>query len=115
MSSEVQNTKDTTFLSAIKVRTGRTAVEENDAKWNERFNELKQFWRDHGHTNVPRGYDKNKALGRWVDYQRTNYRNKIAGKGLRAHMTEERIEKLGKHISVDPFVESTYTMLILVN
>jgi hypothetical protein len=40
---------------------------DSDAKWNERFHELKQFKEVHGHTMVPQGSGE---LGRWVKMQR---------------------------------------------
>jgi hypothetical protein len=44
--------------------------------WEERFEELKEFQREHGHTRVPRSYKQNIALGEWVHSQRTRYRKK---------------------------------------
>jgi hypothetical protein len=66
-----------------------------EALWNKRFEELKQFWRDHGHSNVPRGYDKNKALASWVSNQRHKYKNYVGKKGAGiGSMIQERIKKL---------------------
>jgi hypothetical protein len=44
--------------------------------WQERFEELKEFQREHGHTRVPRNYKKNAALGEWVHSQRVYFRKK---------------------------------------
>jgi hypothetical protein len=69
---------------------------ENDAKWNKHFNELKQFWHDHGHCNVSDGDPKNKALGRWVAKQRRYYKNTFMGnkKTKDGCITQQRIKKL---------------------
>ena len=64
--------------------------------WDERFEELKLFKMIHGHTNVPQSYEGNPKLGRWVNSQRTGYRNYKAGnkqKGKQG-MCEERINRL---------------------
>lgn len=42
--------------------------------WNERYEELKEYWRIHGHSNVPKSYSKNPALAVWVKCQRRQYR-----------------------------------------
>jgi hypothetical protein len=34
--------------------------------WEQRFKELEQFTKAHGHCKVPRGYPPNGVLGRWV-------------------------------------------------
>ncbi|GFH61945.1 hypothetical protein CTEN210_18421 [Chaetoceros tenuissimus] len=57
--------------------------------WNERFEELKQFKDQYGHCTVPQ---RNKALGIWVNNQRTQY--KLMSNGSKSQMTEERLEKL---------------------
>ena len=57
-----------------------------DNGWKEKFNELCEFKREHGHTNVPTGYKENPSLAVWVMNQRQTYK-----KGL---MKEERIKKL---------------------
>eukprot|EP00985_Skeletonema_marinoi_P012440 scaffold6002_cov83-Skeletonema_marinoi.AAC.2 len=63
-----------------------------EVKWEERFAELKAFEKEHGHTNVPRGYPTNPQLGYWVVNQRTQYRLKKEGK--HSHMRDERIREL---------------------
>ena len=58
--------------------------ERDDAIWNQRFEELREFNEEHGHCRVPRS---SKKLGRWVDHQRNN-KKIIAGR------TEVRAVKL---------------------
>jgi hypothetical protein len=42
--------------------------------WNDRFSELGDYRKIHGHCNVPYNYTENKRLGTWVDNQKTNCR-----------------------------------------
>eukprot|EP00526_Cylindrotheca_closterium_P012864 CAMPEP_0113622840 /NCGR_PEP_ID=MMETSP0017_2-20120614/11724_1 /TAXON_ID=2856 /ORGANISM="Cylindrotheca closterium" /LENGTH=453 /DNA_ID=CAMNT_0000532721 /DNA_START=18 /DNA_END=1379 /DNA_ORIENTATION=+ /assembly_acc=CAM_ASM_000147 len=60
--------------------------------WEGRLKELKAYKVANGHCNVPLHFEENKQLGRWVDKQRTYYRQKKEGK--KSSMTTERIEKL---------------------
>ena len=55
--------------------------------WNERLEELKEYKAQHGHCNVPRKYEPNKALGMWVRTQRTQYN--LMSKGWKSSMTDE--------------------------
>ena len=60
--------------------------------WNVRLNELREYKRQHGHTNVPRHYNVNLKLGRWVDTQRTSYRLLKLGKP--SPLTQDRVDML---------------------
>jgi len=42
--------------------------------WNERYQELCQFWEENGHSKVPKSYKKNPALAVWVKCQRRQYK-----------------------------------------
>jgi len=65
----------------------------NDDLWEQRFNELCEFKRENGHTNVPEKYAPNKSLGKWVSNQR--HRRKLLDAGKKAKgMTRARVEKL---------------------
>jgi len=65
----------------------------NDDLWEQRFNELCEFKRENGHTNVPEKYAPNKSLGKWVSNQR--HRRKLLDAGKKAKgMTRVRVEKL---------------------
>lgn len=48
--------------------------------WNEHYEELKAFKGRYGHCNVPRGYKENVKLGRWVDKQRSSYKDRFVDK-----------------------------------
>ena len=61
-------------LEEYKLRKGHS-----DA-WMEKFEELVEYKRDHGHCCVPRTYSENMSLGRWVKRQRHQYKLKNDGK-----------------------------------
>jgi len=60
--------------------------------WAERFSQLMDFKKDHGHCNVPIRYKINPSLGQWVSTQRQEYSNYRNGK--KSNMSDERIRKL---------------------
>lgn len=64
----------------------------HDEKWSFHFNELVAFKNEHGHCNVPYGFEENKALSRWVKRQRYQYKQKMEGRTQA--MPESRIRKL---------------------
>ena len=43
-------------------------------RWNERFEQLRQFKARHGHCHVPCDWEENQALANWVQKQRADYR-----------------------------------------
>jgi uncharacterized protein YbgA (DUF1722 family) len=54
------------------------AMTKFDTNWNMQFEQLVDFKRTNGHCRVPRGYEQDKTLGRWVDKQRIHHKsNKI--------------------------------------
>ena len=60
--------------------------------WDDRYDELVEYKNKHGNCLVPQRYSKNKALGRWVAKQRTQYRLRREGK--QTPLTEDRIKLL---------------------
>lgn len=62
-------------------------------KWDQMYNELKRFVREHGHTNVPVYYKKNRRLGIWAKRQRRQYKL-YTEMDHRTSMTPERVELL---------------------
>ena len=64
----------------------------NDARWVERYNDLKAYKSLHGTCNVPDKYELNQTLATWVRNQRTQYRK--AQNGVVSTMTNGRIELL---------------------
>ena len=60
--------------------------------WNDRYNQLLEYKAEHKNCLVPARYSKNKALGKWVNNQRTQYR--LRSEGEKSHLTEARIKLL---------------------
>lgn len=65
----------------------QTRLSKYDIAWNERYGELHQFYREHGHSDVLHSY-VDKQLSRWVSNQRQNQKQE------RQSMTKERVQKL---------------------
>lgn len=78
------------------------------ACWDERYKELRQFWRENGHSKVPKSYKKNPSLSVWVKCQRRQFKLLQAGKP--SYISEERIRLL-KELSFDfnPRRDSVYS------
>jgi hypothetical protein len=57
--------------------------------WEDKFRELQLYQQRHGHCNVPTKNKQNRALGRWVSTQRSNYKKFKLGKGTLRPNTEE--------------------------
>ena len=60
--------------------------------WNERYNELVEFKRVHGHCNVPSVYDENPALTQWVKRQR--YQHTLMSSKKHSVLTPARYDML---------------------
>ena len=60
--------------------------------WEERLNELREFHRTQGHSNVPSQYDVNQKLATWVKCQRRQYKLFVSGR--HSNMTLDRVSKL---------------------
>jgi len=68
-----------------------------DVKWNTNFEKVKKFVTEHGHSCVPLQYSKQPELGRWVNYQRVQYKKWKQQKDKDKpppSLTLERIQKL---------------------
>ena len=67
--------------------------------WSNRYNELQDFYNEHGHTNVPSNYqtdpnDKYAQLARWIAKQRYHYKlytGEIVTDKCKTLMTQEKI------------------------
>jgi hypothetical protein len=64
----------------------------HEEKWSQRFKELLQFHKDHGHSAVPHTYPPNPQLARWVKRQRRQY--KLRKDNRQSTMTTERLDLL---------------------
>ena len=71
-----------------------TTSKPNDTVWKQRFNELKTYKKKHGDCLVPRNYEHNAKLGRWVHTQRKQYKKWL--KGVHSQLTQERIDQLNE-------------------
>jgi hypothetical protein len=60
--------------------------------WKDRFSELADYRKIHGHCNVPQRCSENVKLGHWVLKQKMNYRLHLKGK--ESLMTLSRIQEL---------------------
>mmetsp|Transcript_11230 Transcript_11230/g.24773 ORF Transcript_11230/g.24773 Transcript_11230/m.24773 type:complete len:541 (+) Transcript_11230:82-1704(+) len=60
--------------------------------WENRFADLLEFKRAHGHCNVPWQWKENIPLAQWVNSQRKKYKDLMDGK--RNNLAEEHINKL---------------------
>lgn len=58
------------------------------AIWLERYNELKEYYRTHGHCILPQVYAPNPKLGLWVMQQRRQYTFLTRGKQSSFHGTD---------------------------
>ncbi|MDB8542794.1 Helicase associated domain protein, partial [Turicibacter sanguinis] len=45
-----------------------------ETQWNQMYEELSDFFGINGHSNVPKRYTENQALGKWVGKQRQDYK-----------------------------------------
>jgi hypothetical protein len=96
----------------------KTLVVTHNERWEDAFNRLKAFQREHGHCEVPFRYAPDTRLGRWgkfrserqrksvaldprplhfthlVAFQRTMYRRMREGKSDTVSLTQERIRRL---------------------
>ena len=60
--------------------------------WEQRFTELEEFKKKHGHCNVPKRWNENPQLGKWVHKQR--FEHKCREEGKRSAMSDNRIALL---------------------
>ena len=61
-------------------------------QWQEKFEELCEFQRQHGHCNVPRKHNNTMMLWRWV--KRQKYQYKLFKEGKQSTLSQERISAL---------------------
>jgi len=64
------------------------------AKWLARYEELKRYKEEHGHTNVPQKYEPNPQLGAWCRTQKQQM--KLLQEGKPSHMSQGRLELLNQ-------------------
>ena len=64
----------------------------SDEAWERKFQQLQQFYREFGHSDVPQTYKLNKPLGKWVGKQREHW--KARQETGSSTLTDERVRKL---------------------
>ena len=60
--------------------------------WSQRFNELKDYKRNFGNCLVPKNWEQNRQLSKWVEIQR--FQHKKLQDGQHSHLSSERIKQL---------------------
>ena len=60
----------------------------HDDRWDDMYNRLVGYWKKNNSTNVPKDYEDDPQLGRWVNHQRIYYKKNDSA------MTDEKIERL---------------------
>jgi hypothetical protein len=78
-------------------KIGEWAREQQGKHWDESFEQLKAFQKEHGHCRIPGRNSKDSAtkqLATWVMTQRKEY--KFLQQGKKSRMKEERIQKLNE-------------------
>ena len=89
----------TSTINATATTTTTTDTSEKQLKmtaeqaWNHRFQELKHFFEENGHSDVPQTYTKNKSLGKWVGKQREHYKTLMEAKKLEEKEEAERAKR----------------------
>lgn len=63
-------------------------------QWSDRYDELVDFYKTHGHCRVPRNLKKFSPLASWVKRQRYQY--KLRNEGKPSFLTDERVAVLDK-------------------
>ncbi|KAL7491067.1 hypothetical protein ACHAWT_001542 [Skeletonema menzelii] len=71
MSSHQTNNRKGKDLSLyLKEGKDTNDMQKGVCAWRKKFDQLREFAREHGHCNVPQKYPSNPSLGRWVARQR---------------------------------------------
>ena len=70
------------------------------AGWDDKFQQLEEFCKEHGHCNVPSTWSDNPSLAVWVKFQRRQYKLRAenssgnSNNGGANALTDERIQRL---------------------
>lgn len=73
-------------------KLGFTWYTPHSSRWQQRYQQLQEFFDRHGHSNVPEDYSENFQLGQWCMNQRTQYKRYCFG--WPTALSAERIRKL---------------------
>lgn len=81
-----------TLARAKKLDSVQFCWDTCEALWNERFQELVDFQREHGHCVMPSNEKKHQKLAAWISNQRRVYKSVKSGKS--GYMPAHRIQAL---------------------
>ncbi|KAL7468973.1 hypothetical protein ACHAXS_009222, partial [Conticribra weissflogii] len=79
----------------VKEKQRKNRARMLDRKWEARYKELLEYYKEHGNCDVSRtrdGKEKYETLAHWADTQRAKYKAKMKGK--KSFLTDEQIKKL---------------------
>jgi len=97
LQTKTPTTGATTISTTTSTDDNNTQRPKKRFSWNERFDQLCEFYNIHNHCRVPLDYEPNPGLGTWVRNQRTHYRNlqkNGGGKYPSLRLKPERYEAL---------------------
>jgi len=85
-----------TTITAIKVKAemNNTSEQQLYSSWARQYKELVSYVREFGDARVPQRYAKNPVLGRWVNRQRSDYKQFLKGNTSYGGITKEKIRLL---------------------
>jgi hypothetical protein len=86
------NTKSGTDDGSSQQKLSKRRRKPQDTKWLKKFEELCKYKEKYGSTLVPQSFATNPALGKWVSYQRTQY--KLWKENLPSQLSQERKDLL---------------------
>jgi hypothetical protein len=95
--SENDSTPSPTQVDAVQQKSGNKREQTAQSrfkkgKWLESLAKVVKYKEDTGNCNVPRKWKKDPTLGKWVHFQRRQFRLRQLNR--HNHMTDERIRKL---------------------
>eukprot|EP00978_Attheya_sp_CCMP212_P017859 scaffold48121_cov47-Attheya_sp.AAC.7 len=89
------------MISGMRVQNVSIATTLNDpassdvsVSWNEKYEALVEYKKDHGHSRVPQRNKANPGLGNWVKKQRNDYAK--LQRGQHSAISQDRIDKLNE-------------------
>ena len=82
--------------STVSIKNRNVCHDIDDQIWLQRFNELRAYQREHGHTDVPRLFANNLALASWVHSQRKDHKRFVSGqKTTITHAKVTELQSMG--------------------
>lgn len=94
--SAILDTVNTSSSSLKPTSTKARPHRYQSGPWNQRLEELRQFYQEHGHLLVPHVYKKSPRLSQWVKRQR--YQHRLKQMGRHSTLSDDReliLNKIG--------------------